>query len=187
MAEDDRVPWSVHVHSCEDMTDLLLVDPQDPVAHGKGALCWHLGPVDGKRLDDLAAVRRVPGCRLPGDGRAKVLVWCVGHGEAAGWASLVPLERLTGLLGPRRVEILCVPERPRVGGRAEMGPVPDAEVVRTLALRAAEVCAQPVSGHLLTGDMSVAARNAVLARMHPDPVGRPVAICAGPDADPPLA
>jgi len=173
LAEDERVPWSVRAHLAAEETGLLVVGAEDPAAHGSGPLCWHLGPVDSNSLDDLAAARRVPGCRLPGDGRDKVLVWCIGHGEVSREDHLLLLERLSGLLNPQRVEVLCVPENLRPGDRAGSRPAPSATVVLDLAGRAAEVCALPVAGHLLTGAMSIAARNAVLTSLQPCPVAAP--------------
>jgi hypothetical protein len=185
VAEDGDVPWSVRGHLGVGDGDLCLADPRDADAHGPDPLCWHLGPVAGTRLDDLAAARRAPGSRLPGDGRPRRLVWCVGYEEVDGWAPLLGLGRLNELLEPMGVDLLCMPGR---SGRAqgEAPPVP-ARLAR-LAERAGDACARHVAVHLLSVAMSVAARGAVIAAVHGrEPEGATgAAFCAGPDGIPPL-
>lgn len=187
LAEDERVPWSVAANLSARDGEITLVAPGDAAAHGPGLAVWHLGPVDEATLDDYEAARRVAGCRLPGDGGRGPLVWCVGHGEAAGWSTLPVLERLVRLLEPKRLAVVCVPELPPVGGRPNRSTAPDPAAVRSLAARAQEVCGRPCDGHLLTGNMAPAARNAVLALVHSTVADGPAVICAGPGRERPLA
>jgi hypothetical protein len=182
LAEDPDVPWSVAAHLASVPADeVVRVDPSARDAHGDAPLCWHLGPVDGRVLDDLTSARRVPGCRLPGDGRAPVLVWCVGHAEVHGWAPVEPLVRCAALLGPRRVELLAVPDRARPPRRGRRPASPSPEAMEELARRVAEVGPAPAGARVLSGEMTVAARADVLARVHRKAGRETPVICPGPD------
>lgn len=183
LAEEDDLPWTVRSLLGEGDREVRLAYPGEPVAHGDGPLCWHLGPTTGDRLEDLAAARRAPGCRLPGDGRKVGLVWCVGYGQADGWTALTALGRLVAVVEPVRVDVICMPERLNRSGRGDGVSPPGATTLALLQERARDACAREVGVHVLAPHMSAAARGAVMAGLY----GRTDAFCAGPDRAAPLA
>jgi len=181
IAEDSAVVWSVRGHLAADDRALEVLEASAEAVHRAERLCWHLGPVAGERLDDLLAARRAPGGRLPGDGRNRRLVWCLGHAEAAGWSSLLGLGRMCGLLEPVGIDLVCMPERGAREGAPTSADAPAPEVLSLLGERAADACLRAVEVHLLTGAMSAAACGAVVAGLR-----RREVVAAAPFAlDPP--
>ena len=79
-------------------------------AREDGIVFWRWGPLDSRQLDDLDAVGRVPGGRLPGADRRRRLVWCPAADATARWRSLTVLGRLAGALRPGGVVLLVAKE-----------------------------------------------------------------------------
>ena len=187
LAEDDAPPWTVRAHLGDGDGEVRLADPGETVVHGEGPLCWHLGPVAGDRLDDLAAARRAPGCRLPGVGREKGLDWCLEQGEVEAWSALLGLGRLVDILAPATIDLVCMPRMTPRSGRGRAVGTPGPESLSVLARRAGDACARDVEVHLLAPNMTAAARGAVLSAVHRKAIARAGAFCAGPDSVAPLA
>jgi len=79
-------------------------------AREDGIVFWRWGPLGSRQLDDLDAVGRVPGGRLPGADRRRRLVWCPAADATARWRSLAVLGRLAGALQPGSVVLLVAPD-----------------------------------------------------------------------------
>ncbi len=115
-------------------------------------LCWHLGGMDPAALDDLAAVGRVPGGRLPGHGRPGRLLWILDGTDLDRWGHLLRMGRLASCLRPAGVTLLVdgvastpsVEEaRTRLRCRAEkaVGTSVEVKVLPTMALPGARAAA----------------------------------------------
>lgn len=81
--------------------------PGDREQPGEGTVFWRLGNPSPGQLDDLAAVARVPGGRLPGADRRRRILWCLDSAEAGRWRPLSALGHLAEILDAEGVALVA--------------------------------------------------------------------------------